>query len=93
MIGQKRPSTGLGSPKPLYRAYFNSCIGHILTIVFVLFNSRVPWKGIPHMVQEQPVVRLQGVQKQQHQEHQSMSMSRACRPTPLKVSRAEMMQE
>jgi len=43
------------------------------------------------MVQQQPVVRQQGVQKQQHQEHQSLSVSSACKP--LKVSRAEMTQD
>ena len=64
-----------------------------LTIVFVLLNSRVFRGGESVMVQQQPVVRQQGVQKQQHQEHQSLSMSRACKSTPLKVSRAEMMQE
>ena len=45
------------------------------------------------MVQQQPAVRQQGVQKQQHQEHQSLSISRACKPTPLKVSRVGMMQD
>ena len=67
--------------------------GQYLTIVFVVLNSRAPRERESVMVQQQPVVRQLGVQKQQHQEHQGLSMSRACKPTPLKVSRAEMMQE
>ena len=64
-----------------------------LTIVFVVSNSRVPRGRESVMVQQQPVVPQQRVQKQQHQEHQGLSLSSACKPTPLKVSRAEMMQE
>ena len=54
------------------------------------------WKGVTHMVEQQPVLEQQGAQ-QQIQKHQSFSESRValrtCKPTPLKVSRAEMMQE
>ena len=46
MSGQKRPSTGLGVQSPCIRAIFYSC--------FVLFNSRVPWKRVPHIIQQQP---------------------------------------
>ena len=53
---------------------------------FIRYLAAVfPMEGNPS--QQQPVVRQLGVQKQQHQEHQSLSMSRACKPTPLKVSR------
>ena len=88
MSGQKRPSTGLRDCK-----IESSASGQYLTIFFVLLNSRVPRGRESVMVQQQPVVPQQRVQKQQHQEHQSLSMSRACKPTPLRVSRAEMMQE
>jgi hypothetical protein len=62
-------------------------------LTIVLWYCRVPRGSESVMVQQQPVVRQQGVQKQQHQEHQSSSISSACKPTPLKVSRAEMMQD
>jgi len=67
--------------------------GQYLTNIFVVLNSRVPRKRESVMVQQQPVVRQQGFQKQQHQERESRSISSACRPTPLKISREEMMQD
>ena len=55
-----------------------------------------PCGRYPHKVQQQPVVDSLLAQ-QQIQKHQSLSMNRvalrACKPTPPKVSTAEMMQE
>ena len=66
--------------------------GQYLTIYFLLLMNS-SWKGFPVMVQQQPVVQQQGFRGSSTRSIRVLSMCRACKPTPLKVSRVERMQK
>jgi hypothetical protein len=89
MSGQNRSSFGLQDHKfikPLLTGNFSSICVKAVSLV----------EGNPSHGST-AAVGSTGVRKQQHREHQSLSLSRvalrACKPTPLKVFRAEMMEE